>query len=298
MFITYDVFCFLCRNNVEKCEDILSKGLNIDAVCNKKKPFNSTGLILSANEGHEEVVRMLLRRNADIHYRNVHNDTALIAAAKKGHTRVVEILLDVDVNLGDTDYAGRTALIHAAVGGHLEIVNLLINREVNINDTDLKGKSALYLASAYGHEDVVDRLLEHQDIKINQGDIWGVTPIIRASWIGSLKIMNLLLSAGADVNLEDEFRMTALIHAGIWKQKQIMKLTSWTDNQLQHRDRFGNMAEDYFLNRRLRFDIMNYIHVRYKEILEDERTLPDFPHRFSRMNLNYDLDSMDTDDIG
>ena len=73
MFITYDVFCFLCRNNVEKCEDILSKGLNIDAVCNKKKPFNSTGLILSANEGHEEVVRMLLRRNADIHYRNVHN---------------------------------------------------------------------------------------------------------------------------------------------------------------------------------------------------------------------------------
>ena len=83
----------------------MDTGLNIDVV-EKTMPYYSTGLIHAAIEGHDEIVRMLLDRGADINYRNIENNTALIAAAKGGNVGVVQVLVEEKANLESQDYAG------------------------------------------------------------------------------------------------------------------------------------------------------------------------------------------------
>jgi ankyrin repeat protein len=83
---------------------------------------------LAAENGHEAVVRLLLKRN-DVNANSkdsCHHRTPLSWAAGSGHESVVRLLLerdDVDADLKDNYY--RTPLSWAAVNGHGAVVRLL-----------------------------------------------------------------------------------------------------------------------------------------------------------------------------
>ena len=79
--------------------------------------------------------------------------------------------------------------------------------------------SALWLASLYGLERTVSHLLASQRHDVNRKTSWGDTPLHQAAGHGHVRILELLLSNGADVTAQDCAGNTSLHMASFdWSQ--------------------------------------------------------------------------------
>src|SRR5699024_2271659 len=89
----------------------------------------NTPLIEAAQEGHYPIVERLLQADAIINATNSSGDTALALAAENGHIDIVRLLIacGADVDGSSQKIGGRTALMKAVQAGRLEIVSLLID---------------------------------------------------------------------------------------------------------------------------------------------------------------------------
>ena len=99
-------------------------------------------------------------RSADldqnIRYRSY--DTALMLAAEKGRTESIKLLLAAGAspNIGDND--DWTALMKASGHGHTEIVKMLLAAGANPNDRNELGKTALTYAKLQGDSEIISLL--------------------------------------------------------------------------------------------------------------------------------------------
>ena len=120
-------------------------------------------LFTAAQRGDVEGVRKALEEGAYVNAKDKNGDTALIWASENGHTDVVELLLKVpNIEVNATDRFGWTALIKASKNGHKEIVEALLNMSgIKVNIKDKKRKTALVWANKSGHKEVVKLLKEH-----------------------------------------------------------------------------------------------------------------------------------------
>jgi hypothetical protein len=95
-----------------------------------KDTFNRTPLWYAAQNGHEDIVKLLLAAGADVNApaASYGEGTALQSAAVEGHLEIVEKLLaaGADVNAAAGSVYGLTALQEAVVGDHQEIVEKLL----------------------------------------------------------------------------------------------------------------------------------------------------------------------------
>ena len=77
-----------------------------------------TALTLACAGGHEELVRVLLQRGANLEHRDKKGFTPLILAATAGHAGVVEILLDHGAEIeAQSERTKDTPLSLACSGG-------------------------------------------------------------------------------------------------------------------------------------------------------------------------------------
>ncbi len=82
---------------------------------------------------------LLARQGVDVNMTEMNGGTALIAASQQGHVEVVRLLLahqDVEVNKTLLQN-GATALIAASQQGHVEVVRLLLALE-GVEGTEMK----------------------------------------------------------------------------------------------------------------------------------------------------------------
>ena len=70
-----------------------------------------------------------------------------MVASLQGHEEVVKLLIEKGAEVNRTDKAGVTALMAASEQGHGEIVKLLIEKGAEVNRTDEAGETALMVAS-------------------------------------------------------------------------------------------------------------------------------------------------------
>ncbi len=129
---------------------------------NEESSFGAALHVASEN-GHAEVVYLLLQRNADVDIRST-NDlkwTPLHFASENGHAKVVSLLLEhgADINARSTWHS--TPLMLASRNGHLEVVRLLLAHGADVHIRDKYGDSPFQIASRDGHVAVGQLLLEH-----------------------------------------------------------------------------------------------------------------------------------------
>ena len=94
-------------------------------------------------------------------------------------------------------------LFAAAAAGDAAQVRALLEASPELRDvTDAVGKNALHLAAEHDHEDVA-RLMLELGAPIDAETQWGATPLQWAGTLGSAKVGQLLLDAGAVPTLYD-----------------------------------------------------------------------------------------------
>ena len=88
--------------------------------------------------------------------------------------------------------------------------------------------SALWAASFYGLEHTVSHLLTSQRHKVDKKTTWGDTALHRAADNGNIRILELLLSNGADINAKDRNGNTPLhLASSFWPDTPGAEARTW-----------------------------------------------------------------------
>lgn len=141
--------------------------------------------------------------------------TPLMAVASRNLRNFVTVLLKFGAKVNTTNKLGKTALMIAANKGFMEIAECLLQHGADPNLQDINGMHAVFYA-VDGENGNMIRLLHKYGAKIDLEDrdnCW--TPLIRLACLannGNPRVGSALLDCGADVNHQDKYGQTALIH--------------------------------------------------------------------------------------
>jgi ankyrin repeat protein len=138
---------------------LLGEGQNV----NQLDQRGWTPLMAAADEGHIDIVRLLIDWGADINAKRKDDGyTALMIASYKGRADIVKLLIECGAKVDARDSRDHSALFHAVVRGQSEIVKILAENGADVNASfETLGRTPLTLASSYGYPEVVKVLLEH-----------------------------------------------------------------------------------------------------------------------------------------
>jgi uncharacterized protein YjlB len=164
-----------------------------------------TLLSFAAGEGHDDIVRLLLEKGAEIEVKDgKYGYTPLLLATGTGHEAVVKLLLEkgAEIEVKGRSY-GYTPLVWAAGNGHEAVVKLLLEKGAEIEvKAGSFGYTPLLLATGTGHEAVVKLLLEKgAEIEVKDGK-YGYTPLLWAAGNGHEAVVKLLLEKGAEIEVK------------------------------------------------------------------------------------------------
>ncbi|KAI9840700.1 MAG: hypothetical protein M1837_001376 [Sclerophora amabilis] len=120
-----------------------------------------TPLMIAASlkEG-DELVDLLLRKEADVNSKNFSGQTALHFCASKNNLDIARKLVQHKASARVKDKRGQLALHRAAAIGSVPMVKLLIDNRSPLNATDISGLTALHHAISEGHGDTALLLLK------------------------------------------------------------------------------------------------------------------------------------------
>ena len=178
----------------------------------EKEGTGTTALIIAANKGFSDIVQQLLEYGADANIQDSNGCTALMQASLEGYFQIVELLLkeNADPNIQNTN--GNTALRCANQNGHFQTVELLLNHHANPNIRDMHGCTELHFA-VFGsmkrnskflldYIKIIQLLIGHSSIDIDAVNDEGLTSLMSASQYGCTQVVELLLEAGANLNIQ------------------------------------------------------------------------------------------------
>ncbi|KAI7970553.1 hypothetical protein EIK77_004579 [Talaromyces pinophilus] len=121
-----------------------------------------TALHHAASKGYIDVVRLILNtKGAAVDFVAKSKITPLWLASANGHDNVVSLLIRNEANIEARDDLGRTSLCRAAAEGHYLVVELLVRNGANIEATDNLGWTPLCRAAKNKHVSVVELLVEN-----------------------------------------------------------------------------------------------------------------------------------------
>jgi ankyrin repeat protein len=162
---------------------------------NSKDIKGVTPLMLASRRGHMDVIQRLLQVVGVQGLAEIDQDgwTALQHAADEGHAEVVALLLSSGAEANSKDHEGRTPLMTASVEGRMGVVQMILRHsgEKGLDDTMADGRTALHFACWAGFEEITRALLlAGADTTITDHE--GMTPRTVASGEGHHELVAVL----------------------------------------------------------------------------------------------------------
>ena len=176
----------------------------------------------AAKVGDRDAVRVLLAEGADrewCHHAGAEKSNPLCVAAKEGHQEVVKEMLSDVTRTRET--MAIKALPFAAGSGHEDIVDLLLKE---VPRAVLRGSNealrAVVEAAREGHQGIVEQLLAAGlDVDL---EVDGYTPLQVACMHGRKDVAEYLLTSGADVDKATKSMQKTPLFLASWRGKREM----------------------------------------------------------------------------
>ena len=223
MFGMEDLMEATKAGDVEKVEMLLESGMaDVDAVDEN----GSTAFMWASQEGHKEIMHMLVEKKAKVNAQNKIKWSAFMYAASSGHVEIARHLLnECGADARVQDHIGGTPLRHAVIHRHVEIVKVLMTKHTLAElDDFLFRKNALLEASGMGNVEMIEYLVE-QGADINEKNSEGTTPLMQCILRNQSKeCVSVLLRLGADINVQDKDGFSPLVLAVIEGQTETVRL--------------------------------------------------------------------------
>ena len=153
-----------------------------------------------------------IAQGANVHHSDAHGFVPLFTATMCGNAYIVKRLIAAGIDVNIRNKKGQTPL-HFAVKSTMNIFNLLRAAGANIFARDEQGATILIEAVESGRTPIVELLFKagaHTLINIPTNS--GQTPLMHAAINGDGQIVDMLLAAGAEVNLRNSAGETALLY--------------------------------------------------------------------------------------
>lgn len=120
-----------------------------------------TPLMIAASlRDGDDLVDMLLNKEADVNAKNYSGQTALHFTASKNNLETARKLISHGATARVKDKRGQLPLHRAAAIGSVPMVNLMLENKSPLNATDISGLTALHHAISEGHGDTALVLLK------------------------------------------------------------------------------------------------------------------------------------------
>lgn len=177
-------------------------------------------LISASSRGDARTVERLLEQGVDVHARDeTSGTTPLIAAAYGNHVEVARILIEAgaDVNVKDETQQSAYLISTSEIGDDPRLLKLTLANGADVHSLDSYNDTGLIWASERGYVQIVRELLE-TEVRVDHVNNLGWTALLEAIILGDCglshtEVVQLLVEAGADVNLADSGGVTPLQHA-------------------------------------------------------------------------------------
>jgi len=187
----------VAQNDLTTVRKLVDAGINI----NVQDTRGRTALLIAV-EGHNlKIAKVLLEAGANVNLLDDKMDSPLLLAGAEGTVGIMKLILKAKPNFSLYNRFGGTPLIPAAERGHVDMVKLLVNTEVDIDHVNHLGWTALLEAIVLSdggppYQQIVQVLVD-AGADVNISDNEGITPLQHARQKGFHKIVKILELAGA-----------------------------------------------------------------------------------------------------
>lgn len=155
--------------------------------------------------------------NIDIRYKN--NETALFTASFNGNLNAVKILIKHGADINAKNINNSTPLIYATINSHHDVIKFLLENGADVNAKDKLFGGVLTHSSmraAAGPKDhmtgqlKIMQLLINYGADINQKSPEGETELFFASVVAPIEYLDFLINNGININTKNIYGETAL----------------------------------------------------------------------------------------
>ena len=151
---------------------------------------------LAAEMANTEILKVLLEVGADVESPNADGETALQAVARTGNVEAAKLLLDRGAKVDAREkFGGQTPLMWAAARRHPAMMQLLIAKGADVNAASIDRDYQRHVTA------------EGRPKSLDSG---GLTPLLYAARENCMACVDVLLKAGADIDLPDPDGVTPL----------------------------------------------------------------------------------------
>ena len=151
----------IAQNNMDLLQILIENGANVNYTGGDS--WANTPLQTASRLGLDNVVRILLTRNADINAVDMNGNTALHTAALNSQLSIVKLLLEKNPNLDIQNKVGNTALHLAVISGNIDIVGELVLKGANTRIRNNDGKYPRDIARANNSAAIFEVLREAEN---------------------------------------------------------------------------------------------------------------------------------------
>lgn len=181
--------------DIKKVSGLLAKGASLKYRDIRKVPHGATPLHQAALWSTPAILKLLLRKKADIKAKVTDGSTPLHYATLSGNFQKVKLLLGAGANVTASDKHGKTALHYAASLRYARIVDTLLGAGAMQDAADNRGKTPLHCVVRYTFSEVTKQLSD-SGIDIARMYEHEIPPNWQAA---TLEVVKILLSSGAKV---------------------------------------------------------------------------------------------------
>lgn len=227
-------------------------------------------LFVAVQKGETASVKSLIAKGANPNYIFPDGNTPLHAAVRRGCLETVKALVAAKADLNAKNKKGETPLMVAANFGDLELVKYLISSGADVRATDVYGRNAAFSVispeqglrpgttpASIEDKIAVIKYLAARGLSLNEKDTLDGNTVLTAllyNCYGSpdcKSLAGLFLDLGADINAENKYGKTALIHSveriNATTQKEFVRFLLARGANPNHRDKNNHSALGYAL---------------------------------------------------